>query len=141
MASAPSARDPGRVEERPGGAAQVLAAGAQDEDEAGVAEAGGDAEDDALGRVVAVGAGLQRAGDEDDARRASAGASRGRGAPGFSFRTAHAMSGTNATWRLPRTVARPAPTSSIAWCQQTRSIAKKTPAIAASRRSRAGRGP
>ena len=62
-------------------------------------------------------------------------------APGFSFSAAHAISGTKATWRLPSTVASPAPTSSIAWCQQTRSIAKKTPAIAASRRSLAGRGP
>ena len=50
---------------------------------------------------------------------------------GRSRRTSHAISGTKATWRLPSTVARPAPTSSIAWCQQTRSTAKKTPATAA----------
>ena len=42
---------------------------------------------------------------------------------------------------LPSTVASPAPTSSIAWCQKIRSPAKNTPAAAASRRSWRVRAP
>ena len=62
-------------------------------------------------------------------------------AAGRSPSTTHATSPTKATCRLPSTVARPAPTSSIAWCQKMRSAAKKTPATAASARSRLLRGP
>src|SRR3954452_6498455 len=42
---------------------------------------------------------------------------------------------------LPSTVASPAPTSAIAWCQKIRSAAKKTPASAVSRHAPRGRGP
>src|SRR3954454_23747581 len=42
---------------------------------------------------------------------------------------------------LPRTVANPAPTSAIAWCQKIRSAAKKTPASAVARHAPRGRGP
>ena len=61
--------------------------------------------------------------------------------PGASPSAAHAANGTITTWRLPSTVASPAPTSAIAWCQKTRSAAKKSPAIQASRRCPAARGP
>ena len=71
------------VEQRARRAAQVRAAGAQDEEEARVARGPVTiAEDDAARRVVAVGAGLQRAGDEHDPRRASAAAWRARGRRG-----------------------------------------------------------
>ena len=46
---------------------------------------------------------------------------------GRSPSTAHATSGTKATCTLASTVDRPAPTSSIAWCQKIRSAAKKRP--------------
>ena len=46
------------------------------------------------------------------------------------------MSGTSTTWMPPSTVASPAPTASIEWCQTVRLIAKITPAPRASRRSR-----
>ena len=59
--------DRGRVEQRPGRAAQVAAALAQHEDEAGVGHAGQEAEQHAARRVLAVGAGLERAGDQHDA--------------------------------------------------------------------------
>jgi hypothetical protein len=55
--------------------------------------------------------------------------------------TAQATSPTTRTWRLPRTVASPAPTNSIAWCQNVRSPAKKMPAISASRTVARGSGP
>src|SRR3954447_13176968 len=42
---------------------------------------------------------------------------------------------------LPSTVASPAPTSAIAWCQKIRSAAKNTPASAVSRHAPRGRGP
>ena len=42
---------------------------------------------------------------------------------------------------FPSTVASPAPTCSIAWCQKTRSKAKKIPASQASPRALSGRGP
>src|SRR3954466_6205595 len=42
---------------------------------------------------------------------------------------------------LPSTVASPAPTSAIAWCQKIRSAAKATPASAVSRHAPRGRGP
>src|SRR3954454_23173925 len=45
------------------------------------------------------------------------------------------------TCMLPSTVASPAPTSAIAWCQKIRSAAKKTPASAVARHAPRGRGP
>ena len=53
--------------------------------------------------------------------------------PGASPSTAQAANGTITTCRLPSTVASPAPTSAIAWCQKIRSAAKNSPAISASR--------
>ena len=50
---------------------------------------------------------------------------------GRSPRRSHAKKPTMMTWRLPRTVASPAPTASIAWCQNMRSPVKATPATAA----------
>ena len=61
--------------------------------------------------------------------------------PGASLSTNQAANGTITTWRLPSTVASPAPTSAIAWCQKTRSAAKNSPAIHASRRWPGSRGP
>ena len=40
---------------------------------------------------------------------------------GRSPKSSHATTPTITTWRLPRTVARPAPTASMAWCQNSRS--------------------
>ena len=60
---------------------------------------------------------------------------------GRSPSSSHAKNPTMITWRLPRTVARPAPTASMAWCQNIRSPVKKTPAIAASRIVSRGSGP
>ena len=60
---------------------------------------------------------------------------------GRSPRAAQASTPTNTTWALPSTVARPAPTASIEWCQNVRSAAKNTPAPSASRRSRRASGP
>ena len=60
---------------------------------------------------------------------------------GRSRRNAQASRPTSTTCRLPSTVASPAPTSSIPWCQAIRSTAKKSPAIQASRRCLSGRGP
>ena len=48
---------------------------------------------------------------------------------GRSPKTSHATSATTMTWRFPSTVARPAPTASTAWCHDSRSAAKNTPAI------------
>ena len=62
-----------------------------------------------------------------------------RARPGCSPRKSHAAIGTNTTCVLPRTVASPAPTSWMAWCQSTRSTAKK---IARDpRQARLARGP
>ena len=86
-------------------------------------------------RVPAVGAVL-RARPRSAARRsARSGAPRARAAPAARTSSAHATSGTSTTWMLASTVARPAPTSSIEWCQRIRSAAKKTPAATAIRRS------
>jgi hypothetical protein len=63
------------------------------------------------------------------------------GRDGRSPKTRNATTPTTRTWRLPRTVARPAPTASMAWCQNSRSPAKKMPAMAASRIDRRGRPP
>ena len=52
-----------------------------------------------------------------------------------------ASSPTSTTWMLPRTVASPAPTASIEWCQNVRSAANITPAIQSGTRSRSVRGP
>ena len=60
---------------------------------------------------------------------------------GRSPSSSHAKNPTMMTWRLPRTVARPAPTASMAWCQNIRSPVKKMPAIAASRMVSRGSGP
>ena len=62
-------------------------------------------------------------------------------AAGFSFRNAQAASATTTTWTFPSTVARPAPTAAIAWCQNTRSAMKKMPATSARARARSGSGP
>ncbi|HJS70483.1 MAG TPA: hypothetical protein VJ744_06705 [Gaiellaceae bacterium] len=45
------------------------------------------------------------------------------------------------TWMFPSTVARPAPTAAIAWCQKTRSPMKNTPATSASQSARLPSGP
>jgi hypothetical protein len=60
---------------------------------------------------------------------------------GRSPKSSHAATPTRTTWRLPRTVASPAPTASIAWCQKRRSPAKKTPATTASRTVEEGSDP
>ncbi len=60
---------------------------------------------------------------------------------GRSRRIAQASSPTRTTCKFPSTVARPAPTSSIPWCQATRSTAKMIPAIQASARCFRGLGP
>src|SRR3954451_24547373 len=62
-------------------------------------------------------------------------------ASGRSPSSAHATYATTTTCRLPSTVASPAPTSAIAWCQKIRSAAKNTPASAVSRHAPRGRGP
>jgi len=60
---------------------------------------------------------------------------------GRSPSNSHAKKPTMMTWRLPRTVASPAPTASMAWCQNIRSPVKNRPAIAASRIVLRGSGP
>ncbi|HEY7561649.1 MAG TPA: hypothetical protein VH650_05695 [Gaiellaceae bacterium] len=60
---------------------------------------------------------------------------------GRSLRSAQAASGTNTTWTLPRTVASPAPTAAIAWCQKTRSAQKNTPPTRQRTRARRSSGP
>ena len=60
---------------------------------------------------------------------------------GRSPSAAHAIRPTSTTWMFPSTVASPAPTASIEWCQNVRSAANITPAASASIRSRRERGP
>ena len=60
---------------------------------------------------------------------------------GRSPSTAQAANATSTTWRLPSTVARPAPTFAIEWCQVIRSAANRKPAATPIQWSRAGRGP
>ena len=60
---------------------------------------------------------------------------------GRSPRNSHASSPTSTTWMLPSTVARPAPTASIEWCQNVRSAANITPAPHSGSRSRSVRAP
>ncbi|HSE81578.1 MAG TPA: hypothetical protein VLA87_07760 [Gaiellaceae bacterium] len=60
---------------------------------------------------------------------------------GFSPRSAQAASGTITTCTLPSTVARPAPTAAIAWCQKMRSAMKKMPATSESQSARRASGP
>ena len=60
---------------------------------------------------------------------------------GFSPRTIQATNPTSTICRFPSTVASPAPTSAMEWCQKIRSAANRTPAHAARRLSRAVRGP
>ena len=67
--------------------------------------------------------------DEHDARRARSAAASSVERDGRSPKTSHATTPTTRTCRLPSTVASPAPTYSIAWCQNVRSPAKKTPAM------------
>jgi hypothetical protein len=62
-------------------------------------------------------------------------------ADGCSPSSAHAAIATSTTWRLPSVVARPAPTSAIAWCQRIRSAAKNAPAAAAWRQWPGAGGP
>ena len=121
-------RDPAsrRTAARPAGARSCVAV-PQDEDEARVGDAGERAEDHAARRVRAVRAVLQRARDEHDADQRRAAARRGSAARAPRSSTAHAANGTITTWRLPSTVASPAPTSAIAWCQKMRSAAKNRP--------------
>ena len=74
--------------------------------------------------MVAVGAGLEHARDQHDAAQHE----RQRGeqpALGPLAEDGQATNGTMITWGLPSTVASPAPTSAIAWCQKIRSAAKK----------------
>ena len=79
---------------------------------------------------------LEHSGDQQHAGRARSAAPRARARFGRSASTAHATSGTSTTCMFASTVARPAPTSSIEWCQRIRSAAKKTPAATAMRRWR-----
>ncbi len=60
---------------------------------------------------------------------------------GRSPRATQASRPTSTTWALAITVARPAPTASIEWCQNVRSAAKNTPAPRARRWSRRASGP
>ena len=60
---------------------------------------------------------------------------------GFSPRSSQAANATITTWRLPSTVASPAPTHSMLWCQKTTSAAKNRPASAVIRTAAAGSGP
>ena len=62
-------------------------------------------------------------------------------APGFSERKSQAAIGTSTTWTFPSTVASPAPTPAIEWCQRIRSAAKNAPAIQAYVRERVPREP
>ncbi len=60
---------------------------------------------------------------------------------GRSPRSSQAKKPTMMTCRLPSTVARPAPTASMAWCQNIRSPVKNSPAMAASWIVLRGSGP
>jgi hypothetical protein len=60
---------------------------------------------------------------------------------GRSPRAAHASTPTSTTWTLPSTVASPAPTASIEWCQNVRSAANITPATQSGTRSLSDRRP
>ncbi len=55
--------------------------------------------------------------------------------------SAQAAIPTTTTWRLPRTVASPAPTASIEWAQKVRSAAKKQPATSENQIVRRSSGP
>ena len=107
-----------------------------DEDEARVGQPGGEPEERARGRVVAVGAVLEHARDQHDADQHDRQRGEHARAPGARRARPRRPAARSATCRLPSTVARPAPTSAIAWCQKIRSAAKNTPATAARRRSR-----
>ena len=74
-------------------------------------------------------------------RRARRAGRSGSPARGRSPKSSHATTPTMMTWRLPSTVARPAPTASMAWCQNCRSPAKKTPAMAGEPDRPRGSGP
>ena len=63
------------------------------------------------------------------------------GRVGRSRSSSQAVSGTSTTWTFPSTVASPAPTFAIEWCQRIRSAAKNAPATHASVRSRVPRDP
>jgi hypothetical protein len=129
-----------RVEERAGRPPQVRASRAKNEQEAGVRDRREDPEDNAQRGVRAVRARADDAGDEDDAEEDDGTEATVRAA-GFSLRSAQAASGTITTWTLPSTVARPAPTAAIAWCQKTRSAVRWTPATSESRRAPRSSGP
>ena len=87
------------------------------------------------------GIGADDARDEDTPAR-TIGSASSVARDGRSPRSSHATNPTMMTCRLPRTVARPAPTASMAWCQNIRSPVKKTPGDAPPAGStRAGSGP
>ena len=121
---------------RPAGAGPRAAA--QHEDEAGVGQAG---ERPRRSRRAAGRRRTRRCSSAPEISTMPAQHERQRGeqpAPARSPSSAQATKGTTTTCRLPSTVASPAPTSSIAWCQQdqVRGEEDARPATA-SRRSRA----
>ena len=91
-------------------------------------------------RVVAVGARADHARDQHHADEHHRDGRQHRGCRAARPAAAQAISATRTTWMLPSTVASPAPTASIEWCQKVRSAANSTPAPKASSRSRRGRG-
>ena len=130
-----------RDRDRPGRPPQVAAAAPDDEQVAGVAQRGREPERHAEPGVRCRTPGRRSRRRSGPPRRARPA---GRGTcsrDGRSPNASHATTPTIRTWRLPRTVASPAPTYSIAWCQNRRSPAKKTPANRAIRTVRPGNPP
>ena len=120
-----------RREERPGRPAKILASLAQDEQEAGVRDAGQNAVDRTEPRIRSVCALLERAGDEDDAEAHDRNRRQRRALRPLAEQRPREQPDEH-DLELPSTVASPAPTNSIALCHRTRSAAKNAPASHAS---------
>ena len=130
-----------RDRDRPGRPPQVAAAAPDDEQVAGVAQRGRRARTPRRARGRRRTPGRRSRRRSGPPRRSTTGRARNVFRDGRSPNASHATTPTIRTWRLPRTVASPAPTYSIAWCQNRRSPAKKTPANSAIRTVRPGSPP